>query len=235
MKVTFLAEKYRVGTDRGLYAHEKKGILEDLNLVIDLKHSEYPKKWVETEDKKAYHETETTMDEFFEGRPEKKLEPGDMFVYDGQVLAIDRPDRLIVVVSESGPLAVQRFVEEILSAEVKMAKGDPEYGEGEIMMKEIETLPPDFPDDLTPYYIPYYTEKSWRDKTRWPKNFQVTFSTPLSFLPIRLFVVGNKVWGYPEEVEAEMIETLTAEFMSRSWNQVNDKTEEKETSLTIKD
>jgi hypothetical protein len=45
--------------------------------------------------------------------------------------------------------------------------------------------------------------------------------------------VGNKVCGYPEEVEPEMLETLTSEFMSRSWNQV--KTEEKETSLTIKD
>ena len=124
MKVTFLADKYRVGTDRGLYAHEKEGILEDLNLVIDLEHSVYPEKWVETEDKKAYHKTTQTMDEFFEGRTEKKLEPGDMFVYDGQVLAIDRPNRLIVCISETGALAVQRFVEEILSAEVRMAKGD---------------------------------------------------------------------------------------------------------------
>ena len=217
MKVTFLADKYRVGSERGLYAHEKEGILDDLNLVIDLEGSVYPKKWVETEDGKAYHETEMTKDEFFEGRTEKKLEPGDMFVYDGQVLAIDRPDRLIVAISESGPLAVQRFVEEILSAEVKMAKGDLEFGEGEIMMKEIESLPTDSPEDFTPYYIPFYTEKCWRDKTNWPKNFQVTFSTPLSFLPVRLFVVGNKVCGYPEEVEPEMLETLTAEFMSSSW------------------
>jgi len=223
MKVTFLADKYRVGSERGLYAHEKEGILEDLNLVVDLEGSVYPKKWVETEDGKAYHETEMTKEEFFKDR-EEKLMPGDMFVYEGQVLAIDRPDRLIVCLSESGPLAVQRFVEEILSAEVKMAKGDPEYGEGEIMMKEIESLPPDIPEDFTPYYIPYYTEKSWREKTRWPKNFQVTFSTPISFLPVRLFVVGNKVCGYPEEVEPEMLETLTSEFMSRSWNQVNDKT-----------
>ena len=233
MKVTFLEDKYRVGTDRGLYAHEKKGILEDLNLVIDLEHSVYPEKWVETEDKKAYHKTTQTMDEFFEGRAEKKLEPGDMFVYDGQVLAIDRPDRLIVCVSESGALSVVRFVEEILAAEVRMQKGDPEFGEGEIMMKEIESLPADIPEDFTPYYIPFYTEKCWRDKTSWPKNFQVTFSTPLSFLPVRLFVVGNKVCGYPEEVEPEMMETLTSEFMSRSWNQVNDKTEEKE--LTVKE
>jgi hypothetical protein len=190
--------------------------------VVDLEGSVYPKKWVETEDGKAYHETEMTKEEFFKDR-EEKLMPSDMFVYEGQVLAIDRPDRLIVAVSESGPLAVQRFVEEILSAEVKMAKGDPEYGEGEIMMKEITDLPADLPEDFTPYYIPFYTEKSWREKTGWPKNFQVTFSTPISFLPVRLFVVGNKVFGYPEEVEPEMMETLTAEFMSRSWNQVNHK------------
>ena len=219
MKVTFLADKYRVGTDRGLYAHEKEGILEDLNLVIDLEGSVYPEKWVETEDGKAYHKTEQTMDEFFEGRAEKKLEPGDMFVYEGQVLAIDRPDRLIVCVSESGALSVVRFVEEILAAEVRMTKGDPEFGEGEIMMKEITDFPNDLPDDTPSYFIPFYTEKCWRDKTSWPKNFQVTFSTPISFLPVRLFVVGNKVCGYPEEVEAEMLEPLTAEFMSRSWNQ----------------
>ena len=223
MKVTFLADKYRVGSDRGLYAHEKEGILEDLNLVVDLENSVYPKKWIETEDGKAYHETEMTKEEFFKDR-EEKLIPGDMFVYEGQVLAIDRPNRLIVCLSESGPLAVQRFVEEILSAEVKMAKGDPEFGDGEIMMKEITDLPADIPEDFTPYYIPYYTEKSWREKVGWPKNFQVTFSTPISFLPVRLFVVGNKVYGHPEEVEPEMLETLTSEFMSRSWNQ-----------LTIKD
>ena len=61
-----MADKYRVGSERGLYAHEKEGILEDLNLVIDLENSVYPEKWVETEDKKAYHKTEQTMDEFFE-------------------------------------------------------------------------------------------------------------------------------------------------------------------------
>lgn len=219
MKVTFLADKYRVGSERGLYAHEKEGILDDLNLVVDLEGSVYPEKWVETEDGKGYHKTELTMDEFFEGRAEKKLEPGDMFVYEGQVLAIDRPDRLIVCVSESGALSVVRFVEEILSAEVRMTKGDPEFGEGEIMMKEITDFPNDLPDDTPSYFIPFYTEKCWRNKTSWPKNFQVTFSTPISFLPVRLFVVGNKVCGYPEEVETEMLEPLTAEFMSRSWNQ----------------
>ena len=218
MKVTFLADKYRVGTDRGLYAHEKEGILDDLNLVIDLEGSVYPEKWVETEDKKAYHKTEQTMDEFFEGRPEKKLEPGDMFVYDGQVLAIDRPDRLIVCVSESGALSVVRFVEEILSVEVKMKKGDPEYGEGEIMIKEIDSLPSDFPEDTTPYFIPFYTEKIWREKTKLPKKVQVTLSTPLSFIPVRLFIIGNKVFGYPDEVDPGMIKDLVDEFLSRSYN-----------------
>lgn len=217
MKVTFLAEQYRCGSDRGIYAQEKEGILDDLRLVVDLESSTYPEKWVETEDKKGYTKVRMSKEEFFGEGKDCILEPGHMFVYDGQIYAIDRPDRLILVLSETGALAVERFVNDILEEEVKLAKGDPDYGEGEIMMKEIENLPDDFPDDIKPYYIPYYTEKCWREKTEWPKNFQVTFSTPISFVPVRLFVVGNKVCGYPEEVEPEMLEILTAEFMSRSW------------------
>lgn len=217
MKVTFLAEKYRVGTNRGLYAHEKEGILDNLNLVVDFEGSTYPRKWVETEDGKGYHETDSTREETL-GK-DGLITTGTMFIYEGQVFAVDRPDRLIVCLSESGPLSVKRFVEEILEVEVKMQKGNPEYEKGEIMMKEIESLPSDLPEDLKPYYIPYYQEKSWRDKKGWPKNFQVTFSTNLSFLPVRLFVMGNKVWGYPEEVEPDMIPELTDEFLSRSWNE----------------
>ena len=217
MKVTFLAEKYKTGSNRGLFAHEKDGILDDLNIVIDLESSTYPEKWVETEDKKAYHKTNITKEEFFKDR-DKKLCPGDMFVYDGQVFAIDRPDRLIVAVSESGALSVVRFVEEILSVEVKMKKGDSEYGEGEIRIKEIDSLPSDFPEDITPHFIPFYTEKIWREKTKLPKKIQVTFSTPLSFIPVRLFIIGNKVFGYPDEVDPEMIKDLVDEFLSRSYN-----------------
>lgn len=219
MKVTFIADKYRVGSNRGLYAHEKDGILDDLNLVIDLDGSKYPEVWVETEDGKAYHKTEMTQDEFFKDRSEKKLEAGDMFVYDGQVFAIDRPDRLVLALSESGPLAVQRFIEEVLSVEVRMKMGDPEYGDGKLEMKEIEDLPTNLQKDAPYYCIPYYKEKVWREKTEWPKKFQVTFSTPISFIPVTLFVVGNKVYGNPEEVDSDMLEALTFEFMSRSWNQ----------------
>ena len=196
MKVTFLADKYRVGSERGLYAHEKEGILEDLNLVVDLEGSVYPEKWVETEDGKAYHKTEQTMDEFFEGRAEKKLEPGDMFVYEGQVLAIDRPDRLIVCVSESGALSVVRFVEE------GPAGGLDSHA---LHLGAREGL-----------YRPGRRVRHLRD----PGAGGVEREDR-----------GRP--GYPEEVEAEMLEPLTAEFMSRSWNQV--KTVEKETSLTTKD
>ncbi len=217
MKVTFLAEKYKTGSEKGLSAHEKKGILDNLNLVIDFDGSTYPGKWVETEDKKAYHKTTMTRTETL---GEKGiLKPGDMFVYEGQIFAIDRPDRLILCLSESGPLAVKRFVEEILETEVKLEKGDPEFGEGEVMMKELDSLPADIPEDEEPYCIPYYLEKCWRDKKGWPKNFQVTFSTNLSFLPVRLFIKGNQVWYYPEETDPDMIPDLTFEFLSRTWNE----------------
>ena len=216
MKVTFLAEQYRCGSDRGIYAQEKEGILDDLRLVVDLESSIYPEKWVETEDKKGYTKVRMSKEEFFGEGKDCILEPGHMFVYDGQIYAIDRPDRLILVLSETGALAVERFVNDILGEEVKLAKGDPEYQTSGVMISEVDKFPEDLAEE--PYCIPYYTGKIWKEKTELPDMFQVIFNSSFSFLPIRLYVKGLNVFYYPEEVDEEMIPILTQEFMSWSWN-----------------
>ena len=41
--------------------------------MIDLEGSVYPEKWVETEDKKAYHKTEQQWTSFLKGEPKRNL------------------------------------------------------------------------------------------------------------------------------------------------------------------
>jgi hypothetical protein len=47
MKVTFLAEKYKCGSNLGIYFADTENLIPNLNEAIDFENSEYPKKWVE--------------------------------------------------------------------------------------------------------------------------------------------------------------------------------------------
>ena len=106
MKVTFLTEQYKCGSNLGIYFADTENLISKLNDAVDFDGSEYPKKWVETED--------------------GKIKEGTMFVYEGQVFAVDSDKRLIVTLSETGALSAERFVTEILEAELEMIKSEEE-------------------------------------------------------------------------------------------------------------
>ena len=226
MKVTFLLDKYKCGSNLGIYYHDEPGILNDLREIIDLSESEYPEKWVETEDGTAYHKTRMTEDEFFGEGKEHQLEPGHMFIYDGQVFAIDSPDRLILALSETGALAIKRFITNILEPELELQRGNSEYTTSDVQVTELTKLPDELSEEQV-FSISYYKEKIWREKTNFPKIFQVVFKSSYSFIPIKLWFKNNHVY-YSDELDSDIIEFVVQEFLCWSWkNKLENMIEEK--------
>lgn len=117
MVITILDQNYSCGSDRGIYYHEEKDILQKLNSVIDWEASKFPIRLKPDGDPSKVEDF--IPDKTFLGET-PQLKPGNMFFYDGNVFAIDREDKLILCISETGALSVDRFVKNILSAEYSM-------------------------------------------------------------------------------------------------------------------
>lgn len=109
MKVTILNQKYKVGCGKGVNYLDRVGILSDLNKIIDWDNSTFPK------DKEGIENRKFLGDE-------PQLAPGNCFEFSGQVIAIDSEDRIVLVVSETGPLALERLLSETIQPELKVLK-----------------------------------------------------------------------------------------------------------------
>lgn len=109
MKVTILNQKYKVGCGKGINYFVRTGILSELNKVIDWSNSSFPKDKEGTENRKFLGD-------------EPQLAPGNCFEYSGQIIAVDSEDRIVLIVSETGPFALERVVSEVLQPSLKVMK-----------------------------------------------------------------------------------------------------------------
>ena len=109
MRITVLPNRYRVGSNKGIFALDEPGILNKLNSIVCWDSSLFPIKPKENESDPNIEDRE-----FLGIDPE--LAPGNMFIVKGgQVLAVENKDRLILVMSETGPLALQNLYEKEIS------------------------------------------------------------------------------------------------------------------------
>lgn len=214
MIVTFLSGKYRCGSDLGIYAKEKEGYLENLNKVIDFQNCIYPEKYVESEDKTKYVAVKMTPSEFFEGK-EQKLEPGHMFVHEGQVFAIDTPDRLVLTLSETGALAVDRFLKDILEAELKLRHTEPDWDTRDVTIAEITEIP----EEKNEISIPYYLGKAWREGTNLPEKFKIKFCSNYSLTPVELYISGQTVYYAKDEFTQDEVDYLITEILCYTYQE----------------
>lgn len=109
MIINRLSMQYRCGCEQGQAEYKETGILESLNRIIE---------WKQSFDEKK-----------LESGQEKELVPGDVIEIKSttgtkNVCAIDSPDRLIMLVSETGPLALNRLVENIVKPELELLEMD---------------------------------------------------------------------------------------------------------------
>lgn len=213
MKVTFLTEQYKCGSNLGIYFADTENLISKLNDAVDFDGSEYPKKWVETEDGKAYHPTPMERTEVL--GEDGKIKEGTMFVYEGQVFAVDSDKRLIVTLSETGALSAERFVTEILEAELEMINSEEELEN--FKAEKVDGIPVTFKESESVVPIPYYKGKIWREKLgdSIPDFQRVTFESPNAFGEIEFWIDSKKlkVWYDPKIVFPDQAPDLVSEYL----------------------
>lgn len=122
MIITCLNQKYNCGCGRGYSSITEDDLLTKLNTVIEWDFCDWPKILKpEAESKGVKDLTDedfTACDKIYGDQPE--LKPGDCFVYDGNVIAVDSKDTLVLVVTETGAGAIKRIFEEVINFEFKL-------------------------------------------------------------------------------------------------------------------
>lgn len=214
MIITILPNKYRCGSNRGITSIEKPGLIVKLNQIINWEASKFPYKPKESEDDPDIEDRE------FLG-PDPKLEPGNMFIYkDGQVLACDSPDRLILVMSESGPLALQRIYDEEISLEFEL-KFD--YWSGNVQFEKAELS--DIPANFESYTIPYNLMMIFKDNFLLGRDYprkdlclKCTLDSDNYIMPVTLYMQDWKISYDPMYVFPDQVQDTSKELIAWFYN-----------------
>lgn len=193
MKIDVLPQKYKVGCERGMNYLEKPGLLNKLNMVIEWPKCSFPQEFDHDEERDT-----GTLDD--EGKPvtttvhiykenrnflgdEPELKPGNCFKLDGQLIAVDNQDRIVLMVSESGAFALHRLWEEKILPEIEMIFND--YDTDEVEMEDI-TLQ-DIPEGLESGKIEWKYWNIWKNQfTKIEKRKKQSPTSDLDGIPEEL-------------------------------------------------
>ena len=180
MKIEVLPQKYKIGCQRGLNYLEKPGLLSKLNMIIEWPKCSFP----HVPDHDEERETGEVDDEgnpitqtvhvFKEDRTflgdDPELKPGNCFKLDGQLIAVDSDDRLVLMVSETGTYALQRLWEEKILPEIEMIFND--YDTDDVEMEDIS--PENVPGNLESGKIEWKYWNIWKNQFTKIEKRQVT-------------------------------------------------------------
>ena len=140
MVIEILSQKYKCDCRRGLAKYEETDLLDKLNYLIEWDFAQYPivkDKHIEVDIPEVDENGKETGNllkekvgldivkedkDFLKG--EQELKPGNCFLLDGQIIAIDSPDRIVLVLSKTGRGSLDRIVEERIDPEYKMVYGN---------------------------------------------------------------------------------------------------------------
>lgn len=157
MVIEVLAEKYKVGCNRGMGKIEKKYLLTELNTIIEWKWSSFPKK-PKDEQPEEGKEPEYIEDREFLGK-QPELKPGDCFLFDGQVIAVDSEERLVLIVSETGGNALERIWGDHIEPEIDLIFNEFPINDVEYEAASKDSIPGNYEITTPPYNI----YKIWKD------------------------------------------------------------------------
>ena len=170
MKIDILSQKYKVGCERGINYIDKPGLLTKLNMIIEWPKCNFPQEFDHDEERETGEVDDEgkpivqTVHIFKENRnflgDEPELQPGNCFKLDGQLIAVDGPNRLILMVSETGGLALQRLWEEKIAPEIEMTFND--YDIDDVEMSDVN--PSNIPEGLESEKIEWRYWNLWRNQ-----------------------------------------------------------------------
>lgn len=216
MIVTILGDKYRCGSNMGITATESEGILEKLNSIIEWDLCSFPKKLKEDGDPNKSEDWVENR-EFLGEKPE--LKPGNIFVFDGQVIAVDTENRLILCVTETGFLALERFKNEVLEVEYKWKNNNRICNVSHSEVKDEN----DIKDYTGNFRVPYNIMRYWKQKlqNKLPekgKALKFEFEDTDYIYPISLVIKDWDIKYNPEEVFEERINITSDNILAWCWN-----------------
>ena len=194
MIIEKLTQKYPINCGKGVNKLEIPGLLPRLNMIIEWDLCKIP-----------------------EGSPQE-LVPGDCFLLNkGQVIAVNDENTLILYLSESGPLALDRIYEEQIKCEFDLLFSDLDPGT-EITWKSVSEVPDTHRTSYTPDYSLY---KIWRDRFVTGRGFLENFIIELEYssdmflyMPQKIYMGPWKIWYNPSEIQEDMIKTVSEEILS---------------------
>lgn len=234
MIIAVLDQKYKIGSGRGISAIEKPGLLQKLNLIIEWDLCKFPKKEVgkkeeevdvlDDEGNPTGEKTKREVpileeDKKFLGE-EPELKPGNCFFYNGQVIGIDTEERLVLLVTETGPLAIQRLWDDVIEPELTIVYNDSPVDKVTWELIEEKDLPQEI--ELEEKRIAYKYWEIWRErfvKGRLDGNFKTPIKCTIDsedfLLPITVYL---KPWSFlysPEDmVDDKMTEEVIMQILS---------------------
>lgn len=200
MKITKLSTKYKIGCNKGIAKYNKKSLLLKLNSIIE---------W----------DTSTIISK----NDKKELVPGDCFLIDeGQIIAVNDEDTLILIQSETGPRALERICEHRIFPEFNLIFNNES---SEIFWKSVDKIE----DNYESYPIDYDLFKIFIDKfisgRGFNKNFIIQIKYKSDFLifeePIILYITSFKIHYNKDFIMKELIEDITYDILSWFYNNEN--------------
>lgn len=214
MIITVLPNKYRVGSHKGIMALDEPNILTKLNQIICWDASHFPYKIKEKETDPDIEDTE-----FLGTDPE--LVPGSMFIYkDGQVIAVESEDRLVLIMSETGPLALQNIYNNEISLEFELRFN---YNGGNVTFekKELKDIPDNFESYTVPYNLMMVFKNNFllgRDYPRKDLCLEVNIESDSFVLPTTVYIQDWKISYDPIIVDTEQASDMAKEVIAWFYN-----------------
>ena len=171
MVIEVLAQKYKCGCNRGLAKFEEPDLLSKLNIIIEWDLCKFPSKVEEVdgdvevdvldengnptgEKKKEKVEKEVEDRNFLGDDPE--LVPGNMFLLDGQVIAVDSENTLVLVLSQTGYMSLQRVWDDLIKPEIELVYND--YPVNNVTWKCLDSFNEDYNIEAR---IPFKLYSQW--------------------------------------------------------------------------
>ena len=171
MVIEVLAQKYKCGCNRGLAKFEEPDLLSKLNIIIEWDLCKFPSKTEEVdgdvevdvldengnptgEKKKEKVEKEVEDRNFLGDDPE--LVPGNVFLLDGQVIAVDSENALVLVLSQTGYMSLQRVWDDLIKPEIELIYND--YPVNNVTWKCLDSFDEDYNIEAR---IPFKLYSQW--------------------------------------------------------------------------
>lgn len=183
---------YRVGCGIGFDKLTIPSLLFKLNAVVEWDLSRFPPLGKD----KSPDDPDKEDRAFLGDTPELKV--GSVFKIGNQLVAVDDPDTLVLVMSETGALGLKRVWEEMIEPEINYAFNI----EGPESLTVEKVSKSEIPDDWEFYNIRYIDAKIWKDRF-FPGRpefecgdddcLKVEMESESFIMPIHLYLKG---WGF---------------------------------------